>query len=155
MTGSSWHFNRFLCVSVKILDSISKMTGFINFEADDVDDDFIDGCELQTVSDNEFIDDETQIDNNLEDYYAFTNVFRSAEDAMQDSFLDSDSSESQPNEVSNYCNDNYDPKSEQTNKFRVSAKRIEEFMHTLLSPQQFEKSGFFLLCNSLCYSLSA
>ena len=66
---------------MKILDSISKMTDFINFEADDVDDDFIDGCELQTVSDNEFIDDETQIDNNLEDYYAFTNVFRSAGNA--------------------------------------------------------------------------
>ena len=52
--------------------------------------------------------------------------------AMQDSFLDSDSSESQLNEVSNYCNDNYDPKSEQIDEFRVSAKRIEEIMHTLL-----------------------
>ena len=95
------------------------------------------------VSDNEFIDDETQIDNNLEDYYAFTNVFRSAEDAMQDSFLDSDSSESQPNEVSNYCNDNYDPKSEQIDKFRVSAKRIEEFMHTLLSPHSLKNQDSF------------
>ena len=100
------------------------MTDFINFEADDVDDDFTDGCELQTVSDNEFIDDETEIDNNLEDYYAFTNVFRSAEDAMQDSFLDSDSSESQLNEVSNYCNDNYDPKSEQIDEFRVSVNEL-------------------------------
>ena len=49
MTGSSWYFNRFLYVSVKILDSISKMTDFINFEVDDVDDDFIDGCELQNI----------------------------------------------------------------------------------------------------------
>ena len=34
-------------------------------------------------------------DDNVEDYYAFTNICRSAEDAMQDSFLELDSSESQ------------------------------------------------------------
>ena len=34
-------------------------------------------------------------DDNVEDYYAFTNVYRSVEDAMQDSFLELDSSESQ------------------------------------------------------------
>ena len=90
------------------------MTDFINFEADDVDDvddGFIDEGEPQTVSDNEFSDDETEIDNNVEDYYAFTNICRSIKDAMQDSFLESYSSESQLNEVSNYCNDNYDPNS--------------------------------------------
>ena len=92
MTGSSWHFNQFLYVNVKILDSrfFGKMTDFINFEADGVDDvdgDFIGDCEPQTVTDNEFIDDETQIDDNVEDHYAFTNVCRSVEDAMQDSFL--------------------------------------------------------------------
>ena len=31
----------------------------------------VDKCEpAQTVSDNEFIDDETQLDENIEDYYA-------------------------------------------------------------------------------------
>ena len=84
------------------------MTDFINFEEDDVDDnddDFIDECEPKTVSDDDFIDDETRIDDNVQNYYAFTNVCRSVEDTMQDSFLELDSSES-PNEVSNYCNDN-------------------------------------------------
>ena len=129
MTDSSCHFNRFLFVNVKfwtlIVRSLGKMTDFIIFEADDVDDvndDFIDECEPQTVNDNEFINDETQIDDNVEDYYAFTNVCRSVEDAMQDSFLEWDSSESQPNDMSNYCNDNYDPNFEQMSKFRDSAK---------------------------------
>ena len=102
---------------MKILDSVSHIFGrmgdFINFEADDKDSGIIiDDCdpEAQTVSDNEFIDDETQIDNNIEDYYAFTNVCRSVKDAMQDSFLELDSSESLlQHEVNNYCHNNYDP----------------------------------------------
>ena len=102
-----------------------KMADFINFEEDYVHCDVIDDCEeaRQTVSDNNFVDDETQIDENLEDYYAFTNVSRSVEDAMQDFFLESDSREYQ-HEVDNYCNDNYDPDSEQIDKFRDSAKRV-------------------------------
>ena len=67
------------------------MADFINFEADDNDegDVVIDICdpEAQIVNDNEFIDDETQIDENIKDYYALTNVCRKVEDAMQDSFL--------------------------------------------------------------------
>ena len=68
------------------------MADFIDFEGDDVHDDFIVECEPQTVSndDNNFLDDETEIDNNVEDYYAFSNVRRS----------ESHSSESQTNEVS-------------------------------------------------------
>ena len=77
----------------------SRIADFINFEADDNNDGdvAIDDCdpEAETVSDNEFIDDETQVDENIEDYYAFTNVCRSAKDAMQDSFLELDSRESQ------------------------------------------------------------
>ena len=122
------------------------MTDFINFEANDVgdvDDDFIDKCEPQTVSDNEYIDDENQIDDNVEDCYAFTNACRSVEDAMQDSLLESDSTESQPNEMSNYCNDNYDPNSVQMSKFRDSAKRNEEFMCNLLCPHGFKNQDSF------------
>ena len=68
------------------------MADFIDFEGDDVHDDFTVECEPQTVSndDNNFLDDETEIDNNVEDYYAFSNVCRS----------ESHSSESQTNEVS-------------------------------------------------------
>ena len=67
-----------------------KIADFINFDADDVDDGGINKCgpAAQTVSDNEFIDDEIQIDKNI-DYYAFTNVCGSVQDAMQGSFLES------------------------------------------------------------------
>ena len=101
------------------------MDDFINFEEHDVDDandGFIDDCEPQTVSHNEFIVDETQSDDNKEDYYAFANVCRNVKDGIQDSFLELDSKELQLNEVSNYCNDNYDPCSEQINEFRDSPK---------------------------------
>ena len=53
-----------------------KMADFINFETDDVDGDaVINKCDPvgQTVS--QFIDDETQIDENIEDYCAFTFVW--------------------------------------------------------------------------------
>ena len=36
--------------------------------------------------------------------------------------LEWDNSESQPNEVSNYCNDDYNPNSEEVNEFRDSVK---------------------------------
>ena len=96
------------------------MADFINFEADDDDegDAIIDECdpEEQTVSDNEFIDDETQIDESIEDFYAVTNICRSVKDAMRDSYFGLDSSESlQQHERNNYCNDNYDLTSEQIN----------------------------------------
>ena len=101
------------------------MDDFFNFEeydVDDANDDFIDDCETQTVTHNEFIVDETQSDDNKEDYYAFANVFRSVKDGIQDSFLQLDSKELQPNEVNNYCNDNYDTSSEQINEFRDCLK---------------------------------
>ena len=111
------------------------MADFINFETvqDDVNDAIMEvgECEpAQAVSDNAFIDDETQIDENIEGYYAFADVSRSVKDAMQESFLKSDSSESH-HEVNNFCDDNYNPDSEQIDEFRDSAKRIEEFKCTL------------------------
>ena len=100
-----------------------KMADFIDFKADDVDGNVIDKFDLaaQTVSNNEFIDGETQVAKNIENYCAFANVSRSVEDAMQDSLLEWDNSESQ-HEMNNYCNDNYDPNSEQYDKFKNSAK---------------------------------
>ena len=121
-----------------------KVADFINFETDGIDGDaVIDKCDpvAQTVS--QFFDDETQIDENIEDYYAFTNVCRGVRDARQDSFLKSDSSESQQHEVNNYCNDNYDPKFEYINEFRDSAKRIEKFKNTILCPKGLENQNSF------------
>ena len=43
----------------------------------------------------------------------------------------------------NYGNDNYDPNSEQINEFQDSAKRTEEFMHTLLCPHGLENQYSF------------
>ena len=131
--SSVWKFWTLL---VRFLD---KLADFINFEADDADSDVIDECDLtaETVSDDEFIDDETQIDENIADYYyAFTNVSGRVEDAMQDFFLELDSSKS--HEVNNYCNDNYDPDSEQTDEVRDSAKQVEEFVCILLCPRCLE-----------------
>ena len=120
------------------------MGDFIDFKADDVDGNVIGKFDLaaQTVSNNEFIDDETQVAKNIEDYYAFANVSRTVDDAMQDSLLEWDNSESQ-HEMNNYCNDNYDPNSEQYNNFRDSAKQFEEFKHTLLCPHGLENQDSF------------
>ena len=94
-----------------------------------------------------------QIDENREDYYAFANVGISVEDAMQDSFLKLDSSESYHHEVNNYCDDNYDPDSEQIDEFRDSAKRIEEFKHTLLCSHRMENQDllYYAILYAICY----
>ena len=74
------------------------MSNFIDFEAAAAADDngIVDNEPAAAASSDidDFIDDETQIDDNLEDYYVFTKVSRSVEDAMQDSFLDLDSGKS-------------------------------------------------------------
>ena len=81
-------------------------------------------------------DDETQIDEYVEDYYTLVHVIRSVEDAMQGSFLESDSSESH-HQVNHCCGNNYilNMNSEQIDEFRDSAKQIEEFKCTLLCPR--------------------
>ena len=71
------------------------MSDFVNFEAVDDNVDEIDDYEEilpKNVSDVEFIDDNVY-DENITDYYAFTNVSRRVEDAMQDSFIDLDYSQ--------------------------------------------------------------
>ena len=73
------------------------MSNFIDFEAAAADDNGIVDNEPAAAASSDiddFIDDETQIDDNLEDYYVLTKVSRSVEDAMQDSFLDPDSGKS-------------------------------------------------------------
>ena len=89
------------CENSGLVRLFAKMADFINFEADVIHGDVIDNRDsaMQTVDDDEFIDDETQIDESIEDYYAFTNVCRSVENGKQNSFLESDSRES--HEVNN------------------------------------------------------
>ena len=131
------------------------MSDFIDFEAAVDDDDDIDDNEAAAAAaavrsdNNDLIDDETQIDDNLEDYYAFTNVSRSVEDVIQDSFLDPNSGESLTAaeeaalEASNYCCDNYDPAHDETDEFRDSIRRVGEFKCTLFCPQGVENPDIF------------
>ena len=74
---------------------------------------------LENVSNVDFIDYENNFDENLEDCYAFTNVSRSYENAMQDSFIGFDWSQ----EANNYCMDDYDPTKETIDEFKNSTKR--------------------------------
>ena len=119
------------------------MTDFLDFEAaEDSNINKIDDTEenlVENVSDVDFIDDETEFNGSVADYYAFTNVNRSAEDAMQDSFIDSDYSQ----EASNYCPEGYDPNNEITDEFKDSGKKVEDFKSTLLIPQSFENIDSF------------
>ena len=96
--------------------------------------------------------DETQIDENIEDYYTFPNVSRSIEEAMQDSFIESDSSQSH-HEVNKFCDDNYNPDSEQIDQFRNYAKRIEEFKRALLCVHGlvYLDSFYYAILYAICY----
>ena len=95
-----------------------------------------------------FIDDETQIHDNLDNYYAFTNVSRSVVDAMQGSYLEPDGGESLTKtveegglEASNY--DNYDPIEDEIDEFRDSIRQVGEFKQTILCPQGAETPDSF------------
>ena len=118
----------------------SRMTDFINFKAEDngevdvVVDDW--NPEAQTLSDNEFIDGKTQIDENIEDYYLLMYVEVEVS-RMQCKIL-----------FSNWIAVNLCSSmrwiiivmiiSEQINEFRDSAKRIEEYKRTLLCPHSLK-----------------
>ena len=79
------------------------MSDFLFSEAIDEDGSLVDEREdeIETVSDNDFIDD-TEIDERVEDHYAFNNVNRNYADTIYDSFSDFDFDQ----EPKNYCNEN-------------------------------------------------
>ena len=68
----------------------------------------------------DFIDDENEFNKSVANYYAFTNVGRGVEDAMQDSFIDFDYSQ----EASNYCPKHYDRKNEVMDMFKDCEIRL-------------------------------
>lgn len=88
---------------IQEIDYFGKIAEFVNFEVKDNIDDVIDvdkGEEMyKNVSDSGFTDDENKFDENVEDYYTFTNVSRRIEEAMQDSFINFDYSQ----EDNKYC----------------------------------------------------
>ena len=88
------------------------------------------------VSDNDFIDD-TEIDESVEDHYAFTNVNRNYADAVYDSFSDFDQ------ELNNYCNDN-EVCNLPVDEFKDYKQKIDLFIGTLINPQgSNNKDSFF------------
>ena len=128
------------------------MDEFINFEAVEHNMDEIDVVEenmIENVSDVNLIDDENNFDENIDDYYAFTNVNRSVEAAMQDYFIDFDYSQ----EANNYCSDDYYPGKEITDQFKYSAKKVEDFKSTLLITQGFGNtdSFYYVLLDTIQY----
>ena len=120
------------------------MAAFVNFEAvEDNADDVIDVDEdeevYKNVSDGDLIDDENNFDENVEDYYAFTNISRGVKSTMQDYFTDFDYSQ----ETNNYCPDDYDPSEEMIDEFKDSAKKVKDFKCTLLIRQGLERIDSF------------
>ena len=75
----------------------------------------------KNVSHGDFIDDENDFDENVEDYS------RSVKDAMQVTFINFYYSQ----EPNNYCLDDCNPSEKIIDEFKDSAKRIEDFKHTL------------------------
>ena len=78
------------------------MSDFLFFEAIEEDGSLVGESEeeIKMVSNNDFIDD-TEIDDSVEDHYAFTNVNRNYADAFYEYFSDFDFDQ-KPN---NYCKD--------------------------------------------------
>ena len=129
------------------------MSDFVNFEAVDDNVDEIDDYEEilpKNVSDIKFIDDNVY-DENITDYYAFTNVSRRVEDAMQDSFIDLDYSQ----KTNNYCPEDYDPNNEIIDEFKDSQKKVEDFKNALLNSQGFGNidSFYYGLLYAIRYQL--
>ena len=117
------------------------MSEFVNFEAvdDDCERDMMDECERveESESDGEFIDN-SEYDESVRDYYGFTNVTKSYEEAMREGFEDEEIDESE--EVENYCEESTNAT---VDDFINSKDRIDKFKSTLLSPQGKDNPDLF------------
>ena len=117
------------------------MSDFLFSEAVDEDASLVNDSgedEIETVSNNDFIDD-TDIEESVEDHYAFTNVDRNYDDAVNDSFSNFDFDQ----EPNNYCNE-----SEISNlpvvEFKDYKIKIDEVVDTLINPHSLNnKDSFF------------
>ena len=121
------------------------MSDFLFSEAIEEDGSLVD--EIETVSDNDFIDD-TESDESVEDHYAFTNVNRNA-DAVYDSFSDFDFDQ-KPN---NYCNEVCNLP---VDEFKDYKQKIDLFIGTLINPQgsNNKDSVFYSILYTVRYFLT-
>ena len=131
------------------------MADFLLTEAVDEDPKTIDEDEgniiNMTLSDEEFIDDSSVIEESVSDYYGFTNVSREYDDAIQDSFSGFDYNQ----EANNYCNDD-DELFDEIDEFKDFKSRVEKFKKTLINPQGFnnENSFFYSILYTVRYHLT-
>ena len=120
------------------------MSDFLVTEA--IDEDEIENEEdegnnfASTLSDDEFIDDESQFeDQNASDYYGFTNVERSYDDAIQDLLTDVDFS-SEANNYNYNVDDNFE---EKIDHFKDFESRVLKFKKTLFCPHELQNEDSF------------
>ena len=116
------------------------MSDFLFFEVIEEDGSLVDESEeeIKIVSNNDFIDD-TEIDDSVEDHYAFTNVNRNYADAFYEYFSDFDFDQ-KPN---NYCNEN-EVCNLSVDEFKDYKRKIDLLIGTLINPQGSNtKDSFF------------
>ena len=94
---------------------------------------------VSTLSDDEFIDDESQFDDqNASDYYGFINVERSYNDAIQDSLANFNFDQ----EANNYNYEDCDFE-EKIDDFQNYNERLSKFKETLLFPLEIQNDDSF------------
>ena len=121
------------------------MSDFLVTEAIDEDENEREESEgnnfISTLSDDEFIDDESQFeDQNPSDYYGFTNVERSYDDAIQDSLSDINFDQ----EANNYNYDYDECFQEKIDNFKDFNERLTKFKKTLLFPKEIQDEDSFI-----------
>ena len=127
------------------------MSDFLLTEAIDEDEDEIENGEgndfVSTLSDEEFIDDESQFENNASDYYGLVNIERSYDDAIQDSV-----SEINFDQEANNYNDDYDDdfNEEKIDNFKDFIERLNKFKKNLYFPRQIQDENSFFFCYFVC-----
>ena len=125
---------------------------FNSFETIDNDDDDVYGEENKAdfcaeKNDNDFIDN-SEVSNNACKYYRFENVTCSAEDALEDAFLQSSADLENSNDVSNFC-DGSDEEVVEIDKFECSNEKARN----LKGLSWARLSRFTFLFGMLCASL--
>ena len=134
------------------------MSDYLLTEAIDEDENEIENGEgndfVSTLSDDEFIDDESQFENNASDYYGLVNIERSYDDAMQDSISEINFD----NEANNYDfdddDDNFDE--EKVDNFKDFSERLNKFKENLYFPKEIqdENSFFYSILYAVKYYLT-
>ena len=122
---------------------------FNSFETIDNDDDDVYGEENEAdfcaeKKDNDFID-HSEVSNNACKYYRFENVTCSAEDALEDAFLQSSADLENSNNVSNFC-DSSDEEVVEIERSNEKARNLKGLAWARLSRFTFL---FVMLCASL------